>query len=124
MQAEEEEEFCLDPCEAPQRRCSGAPPGLQLPGDIGQMQRDDPGLSKLFQKENDEDHNETDGKNGYVVKQGMLYWQRGAVQRLVVPQEACELFVWCSYSQVAVIHKSRVPTRNSDRSRHELCPHC
>ena len=69
----------------------GLPLGIQLPGGMGQLQREDPSLDMLLQKaEADECHVVTNMER-YVLIQGVLYWQQGTIEQLVVPRKARDL---------------------------------
>lgn len=68
------------------------PLGLQIPGNIIELQKTDPSLASCFQRAIDRDQVEEAGinKSDYVLQNGILYHQMGSLLKLVVPQEVRE----------------------------------
>ncbi|XP_025766300.1 uncharacterized protein LOC112841659 isoform X1 [Oreochromis niloticus] len=68
------------------------PLGLQIPGNIIELQKTDPSLTSCFQRAVDKDQvEEVDiNKSDYVLQNGILYHQVGSLLKLVVPQEVRE----------------------------------
>ncbi|KAL2087252.1 hypothetical protein ACEWY4_018311 [Coilia grayii] len=106
------EKFAGTPVKSSVESASEPPLDVQLPGDIGRMQRHDPGLSELFRRaESSEDQEEEARSERYVLKQGVLYRRQGDLERLVVPGEARELVLSLGHAIPWAGHLGKHKTR-------------